>query len=207
MISLDELKYYLNIADNTQDEFLLKIIDMAIERINNLCRRNINYGTRYDIIDGNGENLLWIKDFPVERITSMKYRKETGSFDNDLFPDGNIADNTYLDKLTGKLILLNSYSLPTGVSNIQIKYLAGYLDNAPDPANETPKDLKSIALMMSAELFLKSFQNVGEEVTKRLGLIHFEHLLKGDGNESRRTFNYKDEDYDILLEKYKSLRV
>ncbi|MFA5405652.1 MAG: hypothetical protein WC358_12030, partial [Ignavibacteria bacterium] len=68
-------------------------------------------------------------------------------------------------------------------------------------------DLKSIALMMSAELFLKSFQNVGEEITKRLGLLQFDHVIKSEGNESRRSFTYKDEDYEIFLEKYKTLRV
>jgi hypothetical protein len=207
MISLDDLKYYLNISDSSQDEFLLKIIDMAVDRINNLCRRNLNYGIRYDIIDGNGQNILWIKNYPVEQITSIKYRKETGSFDNELFENGSISENIFLDKLTGKIILLNSYVLPIGDSNIQIKYYSGYLDNAPDPANETPKDLKSIAVMMSAELFLKSFQNVGEETTKRLGLLEFDHVLKSEGNESRRSFTYKDEDYDILLQKYKSLKV
>lgn len=207
MISLDDLKYYLNITDNSQDEFLLKLIDMSVERINNLCRRNINYGARYDILDGNGQNLLWMKDFPVEQIAYIKYRKETGSFDHDLFEDGNINDNIYIHKNTGKLIILNNYVLPSGISNIQIKYYAGYLNNAPDPVNETPNDLKSIALLMSAELFLKSFQNVGEETTKRLGLLSFDHVLKGDGNESHRSYSYKDEDYDNLLQKYKSLKV
>jgi hypothetical protein len=207
MISLDELKYYLNISDTSQDDFLLRIIDMSVERINNLCRRNINYGARYDIIDGNEQNLIWTKDFPVEKIIHIKYRKDTGSFDYDLFNDSTINDNTYLDKITGKLILLNNYYLPSGISNIQIKYYSGYMDNAPDPVNETPKDLKSIALLMSAELFLKSFQNAGEECTKRLGLLHFEHTIKGDDNESKRTFTYKEEDYENLLQKYKSLRV
>ncbi|MFA5404116.1 MAG: phage head-tail connector protein, partial [Ignavibacteria bacterium] len=138
MISLDDLKYYLNISDTSQDEFLLKIIDMAVERINNLCRRNLNYGIRYDIIDGNCQNILWVRDYPVEQIVSIKYRKETGSFEHNLFDTGNLSDNIYLDKLTGKLILLNSYVLPVGASNIQLKYYAGYLDNSLDPANETP---------------------------------------------------------------------
>ena len=206
MINIDDLKYYLNISDSSQDEFLLKLIDMAVERINNLCRRNINYGVRYDVIDGNGQNLLWLKDFPIEKITDIKYRKETGSFDHNLFEDS-IYNNIFLEKTTGKLILLNNYILPIGISNVQIKYYSGYIDNAHDPVNETPKDLKSIALLMSAELFLKSFQNVNEECSKRLGLLHFEHLIKGNDNESRRSFTYKDEDYENLLQKYKSLRV
>jgi hypothetical protein len=207
MINIDDLKYYLNISDNSQDEFLLKLIDMAVERINNLCRRNINYGVRFDVIDGNGQNMIWLKDFPVDKITDMKYRKETGSFDHNLFDDGNINNNIYLEKATGKLILLNNFILPVGVSNVQIKYYSGYMDNSIDPVNETPKDLKSIALLMSAELFLKSFQNANEECSRRLGLLHFEHLLKGNDNESRRSFTYKDEDYENLLQKYKSLKV
>lgn len=207
MINLDDLKYYLNINDSTQDEFLLKLIDMSVERINNLCRRNINYGVRFDVTDGKGQNLIWLKNYPVEKITAVKYRKETGSFDHDLFPDGNIEGNIYLDKKTGKLLLLNNYVLPYGASNVQIRYYSGYMDNAPDPVNETPKDLKSIALLMSAELFLKSFQNAGEEITRRLGLLHFEHVIKGNDNESRRDYIYRDEDYDNLLEKYKSLKV
>jgi hypothetical protein len=207
MIYLDDLKYFLNISDNTQDDFLLKIIDMAVARINNLCRRNINYGVRYDVIDGSGQSFLWLKDYPVEKITHIKYRKESGSFDYNLFEDDNLDSNIYLDKLTGKLILLNNYVLPAGISNIQIKYYSGYLDNSPDPVNEIPKDLKSIALLMSAEIFLKSFQNVSDECARRLGLLHFEHLIKGNDNESRRNFTYKDEDYENLLQKYKSLRV
>jgi len=207
MITLDDLKYYLNISDSAQDEFLLKLIDMAVERINNLCRRNINYGVRFDVIDGNGQNLIWLKDFPVEKVIHIKYRKETGSFEHNLFTEGTIEENIYIEKTNGKLILLNNYILPAGLSNIQIKYYSGYLDNAPDPVNETPKDLKSIALLMSAELFLKSFQNMNDECARRLGLLRFDHVIKGNDNESKRSFTYKDEDYELLLQKYKSLRV
>jgi hypothetical protein len=207
MINLTQLKYFLNITDTTQDEFLLNIIDMTVARINNLCRRNINYGSQFDIIDGNGQNLIWLNNFPVERVVWIKYRKNTGTFEYDLFNDGTIENNIYIDKISGKLILLNNYILPEGISNVQIKYYAGYLDDAPDPANETPQDLKSIALMMSAEIFLKSFQDAGGEYSKRLGVEHFEHLIKEGDSQSRKHLTFKEEDYDKLLGKYKSLRV
>jgi hypothetical protein len=207
MINLRDLKYFLNITDDSQDEFLLNIIEMSVAIINNLCRRTINYGSQYDILDGNEQYFIWLNNFPVERIIWIKYRKDTGSFDYDLFNGSPIEDNIYLDKISGKLILLNNYVLPEGASNIQIKYYSGYLDNAPDPVNETPSDLKSIAIMISAEIFLKSFQDAGDEYSKRLGVEHYEHLLKDGTNESRRSFTFKNEDYSKLLEKYKSLRV
>jgi hypothetical protein len=207
MVNLQELKYFLNITDNSQDEFLLSVIDMSIACINNLCRRTINYGVQYDIDDGNGQNLIWLNNYPVEKIVWIKFRKETGSFDYDLFNGSPIENNIYLDKVSGKLILLNNYILPEGISNIQIKYFSGYTDEAPDPVNETPQDLKSIALMMSAEIFLKSFQDAGGEYSKRLGIERFDHIQKDGTSETSRSITFKNEDYSKLLEKYKSLRV
>ena len=207
MLSLEELKIFLNITGTEQDSFLMNIIDMTVARINNLCRRDIDYGVRYDMLDGNSQNLIWLKNYPVERIVYIYYRKETGSFDYDLFDGGSVADNTYVEKISGKLLLLNNYTLPAGYSNVQIKYYAGYFDNPPDPVNETPKDLKSIALMMSAEFFLKSFQDAGEDKSGRTGLASFEHLVKEGTSESRIKYTFKEEDYEKLLQKYKSLRL
>jgi len=201
MISLTDLKYFLNITGNTQDEFLLNIIDMSTARINNLCRRDINYGSRYDILDGAGENILWLANYPVHEIQWIHCRKSTGSFDIDLFGGQTVAGNTYIDRPTGKLILLNNNYLPEGASNVQIKYFAGYTSDAPVQECELPSDLKSVCLMMSSELFLKSYQSkitYQDESGGRLGL-----------ESAGSTFHYKfrDEDYTALLQKYKSLRM
>lgn len=208
MINLNDLKTFLRIGDNTLDGFLLGIIDMSVGRINNICRRNINYGGRDDIIDGNDQDIIWLKDYPVERVVSVKYRVDNSGFIHNFFEGSNIDDNIYLENRSGKLILLNGYKLPDGNSNVKISYFAGYMENAPVSDCEIPSDLKYVCLLMSAQTFLKSFQNAEDEFKRRLGLDTYEKYVKeATATETRISLKYKDEDFDALLDRYKSLRI
>jgi hypothetical protein len=102
------------------------------------------------------------------------------------------------------LILLNGFLLPPGESNVRIKYFAGYTQNAPDPVNELPNDLKWIALLMTAESFLKSFQPGSDgNFTKRTGLSR---LDAENADNTRYSFIYKDEDFETILNKYKNYK-
>jgi hypothetical protein len=204
MITLDEIKYFLNITSTAHDEFLLSLIDMTTARINNLCGRNTNYSSNYDIRSGNGDTVFALKNYPVEKIESILIRENTGSFDKDLFGGEPPEDNIFLEKETGKVILLNGFMLPAGESNVRIKYFAGYTQNAPDPVNELPNDLKWIALLMTAESFLKSFQPGSDGTfTKRAGLSRLD--IENTDN-TRYSFIYKDEDFETILWKYKNYK-
>ena len=208
MVTIDDVKYFLNITDNNQDDFLRKLIDMTTAKINNLCKRNVSYARIYEVIDGEGDNVIWLKNYPVEKVEYIKYRTDSGNFDNDLFGGEPIEDNVYLDQTSGKVILLNGIQLPYGSSNVKIKYYAGYVESAPDPVNELPLDLKWVALMMTAESYLKSFQSSGNEnFTKRLGLERFDKLIKSEGNETKYSFIFRDEDYDSILSKYYTIKI
>ncbi|MCX6163218.1 MAG: phage gp6-like head-tail connector protein [Ignavibacteriae bacterium] len=207
MITLAELKEYLYIQDNANDEFLLKLIDMSTARINNLCGRELNFGSRTDILDGNSENVIYLFGYPVQEVIYIKYRETNQGFTHDLFEGGSLADNIYLVNKTGKLILLNGFNLPEGISNVEIKYYAGYYDSSPIPECETPKDLKCVCMMMSAELFLKSFRSFDSEYGARLGLERYEHGTDEGTNSSRRAFTYRDEDFMPILRKYRALRL
>lgn len=208
MINLNDLKTFLRISDNSLDGFLLGIIDMSVGRINNICRRNINYGGRDDIIDGGGQDIIWLKDYPVERIIAVKYRVNNSGFTYNLFEGSNIDTNIYLENRSGKLIFLNGYKLPAGNSNVKISYFAGYMENAPVTECEIPADLKYICLLMSAQTFLKSFQNGEDEFKRRLGLEAYEKYIKeATAVETRISLKYTDEDFELLLDKYKSLRI
>jgi hypothetical protein len=204
MITIDEIKYFLNITSTAHDTFLLSLIDMTTARINNLCGRNINYARNYDIRSGNGETVFALKNSPVEKIESILVRENTGSFDKDLFGGEPVEDNIFLEQETGKVILLNGFILPPGESNVRIKYFAGYTQNAPDPVNELPNDLKWIALIMTAESFLKSFQPGSDgNFTKRTGLSRLD--IENSDN-TRYSFIYKDEDFETILWKYKNYK-
>lgn len=208
MVALEDVKYFLNINDNSQDDFLRKLTDMTTAKINNLCKRNVSYSRINEVIDGEGGNIIWLKNYPVEKVEYIKYREESGNFEYDLFGGEPIEDNVYLDQLSGKLILLNGYILPYGSSNVQIKYFAGYAESAPDPVNELPLDLKWVALMMTAESYLKSFQTAGaENFSKRLGLERFDTLVKKEGTEAKYSFTFRDEDYESILSKYYTIKI
>lgn len=120
-------------------------------------------------------------------------------FNKDLFNNQPVVDNIYLDDETGRILLLKGKKLPNGISNIEIKYFAGYTVNSPKPICETPSDLKSVCLMASAEFFLKSFKGEG-----RLGLKEKKESIPG-----LRSYEYVylNEDYTIILNRYKESRI
>ncbi|MCE1164986.1 MAG: phage head-tail connector protein [Bacteroidetes bacterium] len=208
MISIDDLKYFLGINDASQDNFLRKIIDMSTARINNMCRRRMNYSRIYEIISGRNEQIIHLANYPVDKVESVMYREETGTFSKDLFGGKPLSDNLFLEQETGKVILLNGFMLPAGNSNIRIKYFAGYIENAEDPVNELPADLKYAAMLMSAETFLKSFRKAGDEFfTKRIGLSKLDIHRKEESIETIYSFTYRDEDYRSIIEKYISDKI
>ncbi len=208
MINLDDLKYFLGITTGTHDNFLRKIIDMSTARINNLCRRKMNYARIYEIVSGRSEQIINLSNYPVEKVESIMYRDETGTFSKDLFDGKPIEDNLFVEQETGKIILLNGFLLPAGNSNVRIKYYSGYIENASDPINELPADLKYAGMLMSAETFLKSFQAGADDAySRRTGLERLDVHRKDDTTETDYTFVYRDEDYDKIIEKYISNKI
>lgn len=208
MISLNDIKYFLNINTNADDEFLMKLIDMTTAKINNYCGRKVSYSRIYEILDGKNQNVIFLKNYPVEKVESIFFRKGSGAFDYDLFSGSTIEENLYCEQESGKVLLLNGYELPQGNSNIRIKYFAGYIEDAEDPVNELPLDLKWVAMMMTAEAYLKSFRaNIDEKFTKRIGLDKLDIVEKKDGLETRYSLTFKEEDYSNIISKYLSRKL
>lgn len=207
MIELQDLKTYLKITDNMQDAFLQECIEYTTEKMTAYCRRDLRYGAKYDVINGNFDSVINLKVYPVDTILYIKYRNEStmppggghNQFNIDLFNGEPAADNIYLDNENGDIVLLKGIVLPPGLSNVEIKYYAGYTVSSPNPVCETPSDLKSVCLMASAEFYLKSFQG-----DSRLGIKSRNDEFQ-DGTSKRRVFF--DEDYSIILNRYKEVRI
>lgn len=207
MIELSDLKTYLKITDNTQDAFLQNCIEYTIEKMSAYCRRDLRYGVKYDVISGNLNTEISLNVYPADSVSYIRYRNEStmppggghNQFNVDLFNGEPAADNIYLDNENGDILLLKGFFLPKGISNVEIKYYAGYTVSAPNPACETPKDLKSVCLMASAEFFLKSVQG-----DSRLGIKSRTDEFE-DGTRKQRIFT--DEDYSIILNRYKESRI
>ncbi|MCX6162542.1 MAG: hypothetical protein NTV87_14570, partial [Ignavibacteriae bacterium] len=73
--------------------------------------------------------------------------------------------------------------------------------------------LKSVCLMMTVELFLKSYQTGGTdeddrgETGRRFGLEQMEHTRDDGTMTERRVYLYKEEDYERILRKYKAVKI
>ena len=137
MVSIDDIKEFLNlpVEETTYDVFLTKMRDQSIGRINNYCRREINYGARIETIDGKGEDIFLLKNYPLDSVAYIKYRENNSGFDHELCDPA--TDIIPVNKI-GKIILLNGITLTEGKSNIQIKYFAGYSDDLIIAAEATP---------------------------------------------------------------------
>ncbi len=207
MIELQELKEYLNISDTIHDPFLMKCIEFTTQKMMAYCRRDLVYGVKYDVISGNNQDIINLKVYPVDKVIYIHYRDEWtmppggghNQFNKDLFNNKPVEDNIYLDENTGRVVLLKGYTLPIGTSNVEIKYLAGYSVNSPNPVCETPLDLKSVCLMSATEFFLKSFKGDG-----RIGLREKTEGITGLRNNE---WIYKEEDYSVILNRYKEIRI
>jgi hypothetical protein len=207
MIALNDLKTYLKITDNVLDSFLQECIEYTIEKMSAYCRRDLRYGAKYDVISGNLNEEINLKVYPVDSVSYIRYRDEStmppggghNQFNIDLFSGEPVEDNIYLDNENGDILLLKGFKLPRGMSNVEIKYYAGYTVSAPNPVCETPKDLKSVCLTASAEFFLKSSQG-----DSRLGIKSRSDNFE-DGTKKQRVFI--DEDYSIILNRYKESRI
>ncbi len=213
MTTIEEVKQFLNIVINDQDVFIGSLIPIALSRMNNICHRNLTYNNRTDIIDGKEQTVLFLKNYPVNEIDSINFRENTDGFVHSVFQDKALIDNVYLIKKSGKVVLLNDFYLPAGISNIEINYSAGYTPDPPIQECEIPADLRSVCLMMTVELFLKSYQTGGTdeddrgETGRRFGLGRMEHTRDDGTVTERRVYIYKEEEYERILRKYKGVKI
>lgn len=77
LITLQQLKDYLKITDNTSDDLLSSAIDQASSFIVSYTGRNLE-ATDYTLrIDGNGQDELLLPTFPINSLTSLSYNSGT----------------------------------------------------------------------------------------------------------------------------------
>jgi hypothetical protein len=195
--------------------------DQSISRMSNYCRRQLNYASHVEIYDGNNEIMFYLNNYPLHYVEYIKFRSGNSGFETELCDPE--TDLIPISK-TGKIILINGKTLPQGISNIEIKYFAGYSDDVliqselgdyePDPDiperssdMEIPNDLRYVCLIMTAEAFLKSFQEIDHEKGSRFGLSGYSHHLASGTESSTINLSYKPEEYLYLLDKYKSAKI
>jgi hypothetical protein len=144
-------------VDQTDEDALLEsLIAQETKHIQNYCNRTFFYGTFTEYHDGNGTDMVFVKEFPIDAVTSLH-----DDTDRVFGSDTLIASADYYIKQNAGIIQLLETYASEGVANIKVIYTGGY--------KVIPKDLELACAqrVVASYLELKGGINVmeGETVT------------------------------------------
>jgi len=150
MITLQELKTYLNITDDTKDVFLQACIDASVREIEDYCKRKLTSGTYTEYIDGKDKTEIYLRNSPLHSVTSISVYNYYDSYDS-IFTSGDTASNsTIILTATNSIKLLKGYYFFKGCKNIKVVYVSGY------DTDTAPQDLKSVLKELASLKFYNS---------------------------------------------------
>lgn len=134
LVTVQELKDYLKIDHSAEDNLIQRLVDRATAMIQQDNKRDLLQKVYTDeTYNGEGHDMLFIKNFPVQSITSLSID------DQQLQPE-----DYSLDPSTG---IVNGF-FPEGWQNIKVTYTGGYPANDPEL-----QPYKNDALFLAADLY------------------------------------------------------
>lgn len=190
MITLTELKTYLNITDSNKDSLLQSCIDASVKEIEDYCNRKLSSGTYTEYLNGNGRTEIYLRNYPINEVTSILYYTDYDGYD-DIFITGDTPENSVLIiEQTNCIKLLKCYYFFKGCKNIKITYTAGF------DTDDAPEDIKSVLLELSSI----KYYNSPVSGHARLGKAS-DNVNSATGEST----TFKDPDWKTVLNKYKIL--
>jgi len=194
MITLDELKQYMQISDSSQDAFLQTCADNAISTVNDFCGRDFRAASYTEYISGKSTPIIKINNFPLSSVSLLQfYDSSIYDYSNIITGAGDtIGNSARLLSATGEIILLKGYLFPPGESNIKITYTGGY--------SSAPADIKGVCLEIAAVYYKNSYAGKGGG---RLGL-----LSQSAGSGESITFDTNlTKKWQMILNAYRNINV
>lgn len=141
------------VVDIERLSWIRRLIDRVSVLLAVWCRRDFCYHTHVDIFDGDGSHVLFLGDYPVHDISSVRV-------------NGSLIDDYTLDKKSG--ILHSSNVWPEGFQNIEVHYTAGY--------KTIPVDLSDLACEI-ASVFYHKWGSNPQVILEKIGTYRME-LMK-----------------------------
>jgi uncharacterized phiE125 gp8 family phage protein len=191
LTTLTKVKTYLGISGSTQDTLLSSLITAVSAGIESFCGREFGSATHTEYYDTDGETKIFLPNYPVSSLTSVKY--QTGTWDN-------ITWTTYPASgylLTGDQGRLSfAGTLPKITKYLQIVYVGGYLidfDNEGTATHTLPYDLTQIVNELIASTYntrssggINTMSTEGQSIT-----FSTQSITKDYQNRLARYINYK----------------
>ena len=127
LVSLAELKVWLNVQTTTDDAMLQTLIDQASQWVNNYTNRILYTGSYSVTLDGKGEVRKYLQNWPITAVASLTIDGTTIPAS----PDG-IQSGYVFDKVNPVISLIGGYMFNPGTSNVLLTYTAGYATFPPE---------------------------------------------------------------------------
>lgn len=200
MITLDDLKEYLQITEDTQNFFLEKCIVNATEYINTYCSRKFITGSYTEQVKMYRDELLnkyfYLKNFPVSEVGEEiegggTLPAITIEYLDDTYAWTELTDFSFaILSEEGKVFIDEDISI---YKSVRVTYTGGYA------LADMPGDLQEACLMMAAAYYQDSGQ--GE---KRLGIN-----ARNWNSQVSEGATYKDVEtrVNLILDKYKLYKI
>lgn len=135
LTTVTKVKEYLGITTSTDDSLLARLVAASSRWFTNQCGRDIAYTIYVDTVDGNGEDVMLLKNSPVSAITSVSVDGVVIPVRPSLTGSGYVF-NTYS-------VILAGYEFTEGLQNVQIVYEAG-LSPVPEDVEQAVIELVAL---------------------------------------------------------------
>jgi uncharacterized phiE125 gp8 family phage protein len=161
-----KVKNYLGISGTTHDDLLDELIKNASASIERFCNRSFEEDDYTEYFDTTkGFNKLFLRNYPVASLTSVKYR--SGTWGAITWESLNVND--YILNDNGKVAF--AFAFPQAEKYIEIVYTGGYkidfTDELDTASHTLPFDLTQIATEIVAQTFnLRTSVGISNESTE-----------------------------------------
>lgn len=152
LITLAQLKTYLNISVSTYDSQLSALISDASYALLKYCERDSFKSTTYtsSVFNGNGQWYFILPNTPITSITSFVFHSNSTS-DTTTYSGSNFNYEANTGEVRWDPDATTTERWPFGFQNVQCTYVAGY--------SSIPADLQLIAKKFVAKLWRLSTTN------------------------------------------------
>jgi hypothetical protein len=178
------------ISGSDFDARIAVAIGVAEQIVRDLCGRDRTAGfesaTWTEYLDGTGDDVLRLREWPVASVTSVKYRESSTAFGEALDTSAYYIDPTADNR--GELHIWGSSAQwgqtqsvwPAGSKNIQVVYVGGY--------DTIPADLQEACFILIDSWYASSLRDSVSSQAEVLGQIN--RTLKTEGEKALTLHGY-----------------
>lgn len=161
LITIDEVKAYLNISSGNQDDMFNLLIPKISEYVKTYCGRTLidYFNTIKEEIYNGGMPNIYVEEVPIRDVLLLSYSSDYGQTYTDLVP----FTDYYFDKENDCIAPINACQFPKSPNGYKVNYRGGY-PNVPEDLKLAVMDL--VSYYMKSDMAVKSTRAAGSNTTQ-----------------------------------------